>query len=929
MGPGASWLALIADKKAEPNVPIIAIINPLSGPSIFNATYLSYIDQLRIANITVIGYVYTDYGNRALSAVESDITTYYDYYPLNGIFVDNEVDVGSASAVSYFTSLAKFIRTEGGSGTLSVGNPGTFVPSALVGIFNRTVIYENKGFPTVSTLIDNTLGYPKSYFAIIVYGITNAADVNSSYIQEADTYVSDIFVTNSPTATYNVASPYVASIDSDSVTTQAATSSTTTSTTTSVNPCATALCSTTTPQKVPYSIPKGQFGVDLGPVTWRTTLTGFQWNSTDSASLRLGLPTVGPTVSLLSSILYNNSVTSLQPTNTNVKLFFKPQGYSNLITITGVSTGLQTCLAVVATGGTAAYNKTANPTFLSLGNLQLSWSDIPSADSPSYGASGLCYTPPIGTYSIDPIAIDGSGKCSSGVAHTCTITLSTSNTNDVIIVVIGLISSHPTASTPIDTSLLSWSTRASISSGTYGGLYEFYAISSGTLSSDVITCANSNVNGRISCNAFGISGANTVSPFDPASACTNNGNTGTTASCTLTTTNTNDMCLILGGMSANVASPAPLCNTHTGTLIQSEENDGNGGAYSAYYITSSTFIGGTIQYTITSGDPWSIIGDAIQQAITTVVQPINVGRSSFFGGSNQVVTITGSCLPSPSTFTGDNTTHNITMSPSCSYGLSLPSGYVFVGGSTGSTCSSGTCSTASFVYRFTTVIQGIKLTVAESAPQAVFGISGCGVSNSTFTAHPQGYTTVYTGLTPSCSITITQPTPGSFSIYNFNVSPHPTTGASITFTTCAGGTCSVYSNTTYYQLGNYFGATPQTPSTWDGTYSWTLTGTFLGVTGFTYSCSSSLVSGTGGVTYCYGVSSTLLSDYNQPVTYPSTIGNTWNAQAPKSFSPTTASNHYNVNYIQSTGGGGGGFNLLWLMALPGALILAVAVKRRR
>src|SRR5580658_3867758 len=74
MGPGPSWLALIADKKAEPNVPIIAIINPLSGPSIFNATYLSYIDQLRIANITVIGYVYTDYGNRVLSAVESDIT---------------------------------------------------------------------------------------------------------------------------------------------------------------------------------------------------------------------------------------------------------------------------------------------------------------------------------------------------------------------------------------------------------------------------------------------------------------------------------------------------------------------------------------------------------------------------------------------------------------------------------------------------------------------------------------------------------------------------------------------------------------------------------------------------------------------------------------------------------------------------------------
>jgi hypothetical protein len=35
-----------------------------------------------------VGYVYTDWGARSLSAVEADVNAYYSWYGVNGIFFD-------------------------------------------------------------------------------------------------------------------------------------------------------------------------------------------------------------------------------------------------------------------------------------------------------------------------------------------------------------------------------------------------------------------------------------------------------------------------------------------------------------------------------------------------------------------------------------------------------------------------------------------------------------------------------------------------------------------------------------------------------------------------------------------------------------------------------------------------------------------------
>ncbi|MDG6968656.1 MAG: hypothetical protein JRN50_04270, partial [Nitrososphaerota archaeon] len=83
--------------------------------------------------------------------------------------------------------------------------------------------------------------------------------------------------------------------------------------------------------------------------------------------------------------------------------------------------------------------------------------------------------------------------------------------------------------------------------------------------------------------------------------------------------------------------------------------------------------------------------------LASVTQPIDATFSSTNGGSEQTVTVTG-CSPTPASFTGDGTVHDITMEGPCAFTLTLPSGYVWASGGSGTSCSSGTCTTVDATY---------------------------------------------------------------------------------------------------------------------------------------------------------------------------------------------------------------------------------------
>ena len=114
--------------------------------------------------------------------------------------------------------------------------------------------------------------------------------------------------------------------------------------------------------------------------------------------------------------------------------------------------------------------------------------------------------------------------------------MTTANANDVII--LNIAENGTTVSTISDTAGLTWTLKAVAGSASGTPLYQYYAIAPNALSADTITVNFTGVQPYVDLNAFGISGANTSSPFD-----TNTSLPGTSASGTVsaTTSSANDL----------------------------------------------------------------------------------------------------------------------------------------------------------------------------------------------------------------------------------------------------------------------------------------------------------------------------------------------------------------------------------------------------
>src|SRR5437867_4762023 len=84
-----SWAATLQAKNAHPNVPIIAVINPSDGPGgSSDSNYVQGVKNFQAAGIIVIGYVATGYASQLISSLESQISSYQNWYSVSGIFFD-------------------------------------------------------------------------------------------------------------------------------------------------------------------------------------------------------------------------------------------------------------------------------------------------------------------------------------------------------------------------------------------------------------------------------------------------------------------------------------------------------------------------------------------------------------------------------------------------------------------------------------------------------------------------------------------------------------------------------------------------------------------------------------------------------------------------------------------------------------------------
>ncbi|HZW54995.1 MAG TPA: spherulation-specific family 4 protein [Nitrososphaerales archaeon] len=188
--PDNSWNGVVQVKKTYPQVPMAVIINPNNGPgSNQDPSYVNGVESLQRAGITVLGYVATGYGSRDINSIKSEIGEYKQWYNVNGIFFDEMAY--TAGFENFYSQLNSYAISLGLKTT--IGNPGTDTLQSYFGTVGTIVIYENPGYPQLSTLTADYSGTTKNDFAIIVTGVSAPTQ---SFITEATQYVSYLYVTN-------------------------------------------------------------------------------------------------------------------------------------------------------------------------------------------------------------------------------------------------------------------------------------------------------------------------------------------------------------------------------------------------------------------------------------------------------------------------------------------------------------------------------------------------------------------------------------------------------------------------------------------------------------------------------------------------------------------------------------------------------------
>jgi hypothetical protein len=205
--PGPKWGEVAGIARANPKVPIVAIINPDSGPGTrIDPNYSAGISGLKSAGVTVLGYTWTGYASRDLSDVKSSIRAYKDWYDVDGIFLDEMSNVPGKEA--YYSVLDDYVRSLGLG--ITIGNPGTDVPASYIGAVDTLVIHEGPGFPDLSRLRNRHSNQDKANFAMIAYGVHT---IDPSSISAAAPSVGYVYVTDAGLPNpYGTLPPYLGSI---------------------------------------------------------------------------------------------------------------------------------------------------------------------------------------------------------------------------------------------------------------------------------------------------------------------------------------------------------------------------------------------------------------------------------------------------------------------------------------------------------------------------------------------------------------------------------------------------------------------------------------------------------------------------------------------------------------------------------------------
>jgi FlaG/FlaF family flagellin (archaellin) len=219
------------------------------------------------------------------------------------------------------------------------------------------------------------------------------------------------------------------------------------------------------------------------------------------------------------------------------------------------------------------------------------------------------------TYTTQTFGVDSSGKNSANSANTLTVGSLNCAPNDVVIVLAS--SNGGNSISSVTGGGLTWTLRGSVSQSGHDRIWEYYAVTTSTLTSVTVNFGSSDM---IQVIVFGISGANTASTFD-GSARTNYASTTSNPSVTgVSTSNANDMIIGLVGTRSTTDATAGLIAGTAGTLIQAQHASTGGsnptisGTAAEYRVVISTLSSQSVAFGTVSTNDWAMITDAVQRA---------------------------------------------------------------------------------------------------------------------------------------------------------------------------------------------------------------------------------------------------------------------------------------------------------------------------
>lgn len=189
--PGAAWDRVAAVARAHPSVPIVAILNPASGPGTSqSATYVDGIKNLLDAQVQPIGYVSTDYGRRSIENTKSDISRWATWYPdIHGIFLDEMVT--KPDLLGYYLSAQSFVLEHFDS---VVGNPGTTPHPDMFQAADALVVAEGTSPPAAQDLAELEEAGGAGKLAVLVHGAS--AGVVTDWLPEAKAFLRYVYITD-------------------------------------------------------------------------------------------------------------------------------------------------------------------------------------------------------------------------------------------------------------------------------------------------------------------------------------------------------------------------------------------------------------------------------------------------------------------------------------------------------------------------------------------------------------------------------------------------------------------------------------------------------------------------------------------------------------------------------------------------------------